>query len=164
MKKLNVLFFFLVFTLFVFGQKPLKAVISVPSMGCEECEKIITDALYKKVDGLQAIDVKWKRKTVKVTYITDRIDLGNLKLMIAQLGFDADEEKADEAIMARLPKCCQRVVVKPVVVVAPPEPSKPIPLPIKPPVTNSKVVGKPKDTIATKGSKPVPKTTIKKKG
>ncbi len=164
MKKINMFVCLMLFYTFSFAQKPLKAVISVPAMGCEECEKVLTDALFKKVDGLLALDVKWKRKTVKVTYLTDRIDLGNLKLMIAQLGFDADEEKADEAIMARLPKCCQRVVVKPVAVAPPSPPVKAPQLPLKNPATNPKGSTKSKDTVAIKTAKPTLKTPVKKKG
>ncbi len=159
-KKLIFLMIMLFTVFFATAQKPIKATIKVPSLGCEECEAIIENALWKRVDGIAFIDAKWKSKIVKVTYIPDRVDLANIVIRIAELGFDADDEKADEAFMKRLPKCCQRVEAPktaPTPVVAPPVAPAPAPKPVPP--------TKAKDSVAKKAA--APKTTkpvIKKKG
>jgi copper chaperone CopZ len=160
MKKLIFLMMMVFAVVLATAQKPIKATIKVPSLGCEECEAIIENALWKRIDGITFIDAKWKSKIVKVTYIPDRVDLANIIIRIAELGFDADDEKADEAFMKRLPKCCQRVEAPkttPAPAVAPPIPPPPPPKPVAP--------TKAKDTVAKKST--VPKTTkpvAKKKG
>jgi copper chaperone CopZ len=160
MKKLIFLMMMVFMVILATAQKPVKATIKVPGLGCEECEAIIENALWKRVDGIAAIDAKWKSKIVKVTYIPDRVDLANIVIRIAELGFDADDEKADEAFMKRLPKCCQRVEVPkttPTPVAAPPATPPLTPKPVAPIKTKDSVA---KKTTAPKTTKPV----AKKKG
>lgn len=114
---------------FATAQRPIRIEIKVPQMNCEECEAIIENALWKRVDGIVEIDAKWRAKKVVIKYIEDRIDSANIKLRIAELGFDASDEMADEEKMKRLPKCCQKLV-KPAVV-QPASPMPPTP-PVKP--------------------------------
>lgn len=149
------------------AQKASKIEVKVPSLNCVECEQIIIDRLYKRVDGIVAVDVKWKRKSVKLSYLPDRIDPGNIRLQIAEIGFDADEEKADDKDMMKLPACCRRVALP----VAPPKPSMPLPaLPQKAVIIPTNNNTKPTPTkqgstvpVSNIIAKPQTKTTIKKR-
>jgi copper chaperone CopZ len=113
-----------------FAQKSVKGTIRVPGVSCEECAAIIQNALWKRVDGLTAIEVRWKSKTVNVSYVPDRVDLDDISSYIRDLGFDTDDEKGDSVFMKRLPACCRRVEVgKPktqVVAVTPVTPVVPV--------------------------------------
>lgn len=170
MKKISILWIALACVLQVNAQRPIRFEVKVPSMNCEECEAIIENALWKRVDGITEIDAKWRAKKVVIKYVPDRIDSVNIKLLIAGLGFDASDEKAEEAPMTRLPKCCQRVVVaKPVEPIKPTppipapapkatEPTKPVsPVNPKTPTTTKPTVVKPS---TGQGSKPVAKPVV----
>lgn len=86
----------------------LSATIQTPTVHCESCKKRIEDEL-KRVDGVQKAVVDFKRKTTKVTYITDRTNIENIKTTIANTGYDADDVKADPDAFNRLPKACRVV-------------------------------------------------------
>jgi len=111
MKKLTLfLSAFLVFTTIALGQvkKPVQTVtIQTPTINCEDCKKRIEDDL-KRVDGVQKIVVDYKRKTAKVTFITDRTNIEYIKTAIANIGYDADDVKANPESYNRLPKACKK--------------------------------------------------------
>jgi periplasmic mercuric ion binding protein len=131
----------------------VKAVIKLPTMNpkCEKAKETIENALWKRVDGIAAIDVRVKQKICKVTYVPDRIDLDNIRIRIAELGFDADGEKADPEAAKKLMGDCMPIA--PPAVAAPPPPPPPPPPLVD---TSRKVIAKP-------APKPV-KAPPKKKG
>jgi hypothetical protein len=51
---------------------------------------------------------KWDKTTkiLKVAYITPKITVDSLMQRIAAIGHDTDKFKADDAVYAKLPKCC----------------------------------------------------------
>lgn len=111
MKKLTLfLSAFLAISAIGFSQakKPVQtATIQVPTVNCEDCKKRIEDDL-KRVDGVQKIVVDFKRKTAKVTFITDRTNIEYIKTAIANIGYDADDVKANPEAYNRLPKTCKK--------------------------------------------------------
>lgn len=123
----------------VLAQKPQKATINVPGMKCEACENIIMQALYPKIDGITQVIIKWKSKTVKVTYLPDRIDLGNIKNLIALQGFQADEEEQDVEYMKKLPACCQLPYVPKIIAEPNPVPNHTVAKPVAPIVNKSNI-------------------------
>ena len=111
MKKLT-LFLFASLALSVVGSAQIKkavqtVTIQTPTVQCENCKKRIEDDL-KRVDGVQKIVVDYKRKTAKVTFITDRTNIEYIKTAIANNGYDADDVKANPEAYARLPKTCKK--------------------------------------------------------
>lgn len=98
--------------------KAQKFTIKLPTIACESCKSTIENSCWKQVDGLLAIDVRVKQKYAKVTLLTDRTSLDNLRLYIADLGYDADEEKADPEAIKKLTKECRAHLL------APPPPAK----------------------------------------
>jgi periplasmic mercuric ion binding protein len=89
------------------GQKAQKATIKLPTVSCEQCKATIENSVWKQVEGVQFIEVKVKQKYAKVTFLPDRISLDNLRLYIADLGYQADEEAPDPEAMKLLPKVCK---------------------------------------------------------
>lgn len=82
-----------------------KAIISTPGMYTEECKAKIEQSLFKQY-GIVAYKADLKKKNVTVTWLTDRTDIEQIKTMIANVGFDADDVTAEETVFKRLsPEC-----------------------------------------------------------
>jgi mercuric ion binding protein len=90
-----------------FGQTVKTAVIKVPTVQCQECKERIENAVGHE-DGIQKIVVDFKRKTAKVTYLTDRINIETIRTDIANAGYDADDVTAEPDAYKRLPTCCKK--------------------------------------------------------
>jgi mercuric ion binding protein len=82
-------------------------VIKTPTVQCESCKARIEQYLSHE-EGITAVDVNYKKKTTTVTYITDRTNVENIKAAIADVGYDADDVKADADAYKRLPSCCKK--------------------------------------------------------
>lgn len=74
---------------------------------CESCGGKILKDLYN-VEGVKTTDVDPKANTIKVVYDTRKITVEQIRTKISQLGFDADEVKADPAAVAKLDDCCKK--------------------------------------------------------
>lgn len=83
-----------------------KATISTPGIQCEMCKKKIETYLMRQ-DGIKAVKVDVKKKVVGVQWITDRTNIENIKTMIANLGYDADDVTREESAYKKLPPCCK---------------------------------------------------------
>ena len=115
------LFFALAFTIQgvqAQSAKAQKATIKLPTIMCEKCKSTIENSVWKQVEGVQFIDVKLKQKYAKVSFLPDRISLDNLRLFIADLGYQADDEQPDPEAIKLLSKECKAHLL------APPPPGK----------------------------------------
>ena len=92
-----------------FGQtKALQtARIKTPNVLCEECKKRLTSYL-DRYDGIQYLNINFRKGEVMVKYLTDRIDIEQIKTAIANMGYDADDVTANEDAYKRLPKSCKK--------------------------------------------------------
>ena len=93
-----------------FGQAKkaiLTETIKTPTLQCEDCKKRVEEYL-KREPGVTKAIADFKRKTVKVTFYTNRTNIENIKTAIANAGFDADDVTANEDAYKRLPSCCKR--------------------------------------------------------
>ncbi|MFT3824094.1 MAG: cation transporter [Chitinophagaceae bacterium] len=81
--------------------------IKTPTVQCEDCKKRIEEYL-KREDGVQKVNVDYKKKEAKVTYVAERTNPENIKAAIANAGYDADDVTADPEAYKKLPKCCQK--------------------------------------------------------
>ena len=52
--------------------------------------------------------VNWRRKETTVKYLTERINIDEIKTAIANAGYDADDVPANEDSYKRLPKTCKK--------------------------------------------------------
>ncbi len=93
------------------GQAQTKAVltatIKTPNALCENCKKRI-EAYLKPYDGIMEVNVNFRKAETKVKYITDRINIEEIKAYIANCGYDADDVLAAEDAYKNLPKSCKK--------------------------------------------------------
>ncbi|MFN8290763.1 MAG: heavy-metal-associated domain-containing protein [Chitinophagaceae bacterium] len=88
--------------------KPVEtATIKTPNALCENCKKRI-ESYVKPYDGIISIDVNYRKGETKVKYITDRINIEEIKAYIANCGYDADDVPASPDAYNRLPKTCKK--------------------------------------------------------
>lgn len=85
----------------------LTAIIKTPNALCENCKKRI-EGYVKPYDGVLEIMVNYRKAETKVKYITDRINIEEIKAYIANCGYDADNVPAAEDAYKRLPKSCKK--------------------------------------------------------
>ena len=112
MKNLSLLILSLGISVFAMSQVVKKggveiATIKTPTVQCEECKKRI-ESYVSREEGVQKVDVDYKRKVTKVTYVTDRTNLENVKTAIANIGYDADDVTAEPSAYKKLPTCCKK--------------------------------------------------------
>jgi len=81
--------------------------IKTPTVQCESCKKRIEDNLIRQ-EGITKVNVDYKKKVTKVTFVTDRTNIENIKTEIANIGYDADDVGANAESYERLPKCCKK--------------------------------------------------------
>lgn len=111
MKKLQLLILLLVgVTTATLGQsQPIKqtAVIKTPTMQCDACKTLVENYLAHE-DGILKVNADIRKKTVTVTYRSDRTNLNVIQTDIANCGFDADSVTAEPDSYKRLPPCCKK--------------------------------------------------------
>jgi copper chaperone CopZ len=88
-------------------KKNLTATIKTPTVQCEKCKARIENYMSHE-DGIVKINVDYKKKITTVTYISDRTNIENIKAMIANVGYDADDVTAEPDAYKRLPSCCKK--------------------------------------------------------
>ena len=81
--------------------------IKTPTVGCEEC-KTRLETYLKRYDGVSFINVNWRKKETTVKYLTDRINIEEIKTAIANAGYDADDVPANPESYKRLPQTCKK--------------------------------------------------------
>lgn len=100
------LFILLFLTGLTFGQKKIEEVVIQTSAQCGDCKELIEDKLnYTK--GVLFAELDLESKKVTVRYKTKSISLQEIKLAIASVGYSADDVKAKEEDVLKLPICCQ---------------------------------------------------------
>jgi len=110
MKKLQFIVLFLIgFASVSMAQQKsvLTATIKTPTVQCQECKERIEKYLSHE-EGIQKVNVDYKKKTATVTYLTDRTNVENIKALIANVGYDADDVTAEPDAYKRLPTCCKK--------------------------------------------------------
>ena len=83
-----------------------KAIIKTPTVQCEVCADKVTFFISHQ-EGVTSVNVNIRKRTTTVTWLTDRTTLENIKVGIANLGYDADDIEAEEYAFKRLPKDCK---------------------------------------------------------
>lgn len=90
-----------------------KAMISTPGVQCESCKTRIENHLTHEY-GVASVRADYRKHSVAVAWYTDRTNIENIKTVIANMGYDADDVSAGPDAQKRLPKSCQHIAtVKP---------------------------------------------------
>ena len=109
MKKYLILAFAFTFSVSAFSQtKPLlNAVIKTPNALCQLCKDRI-ETYLKRYDGIVEVNVNYRKGETTVKYLTDRINIEEIKTAIANDGYDADDVTANPDSYNRLPRSCKK--------------------------------------------------------
>jgi copper chaperone CopZ len=104
---LSLLFVALGMTTFAQKNAPkMETIVIQTSAECNECKERIEGKLnYVKGVKFAELDVDSKKLTVKFKPAT--ITLAEIKKIVSDLGYDADEVKANPEEYAKLPACCK---------------------------------------------------------
>ena len=112
MKNIFLLTFFIVLSLTSFSQKKPKVqteFISTSSQ-CDACKERIEGKLnYTK--GIKSAELDIETNKIEVKFSAKKITLLEIKQILNQLGYDANESKAKKEDVEKLPKCCQPKVM-----------------------------------------------------
>ena len=96
------------FSAFSFAQEKISTeVINTPSVQCGMCKSKIEKNL-KKIDGISAVSVDYKKKTTTVSWFTDKTNVENIRMAISNSGYDADGVLANAEAYDNLADCCKK--------------------------------------------------------
>lgn len=76
------------------------------SAECENCKERI-EAMLNYTKGVKFAELEVATKKLVVKFNLDKITLPEIKQKLSELGYDADEIKANESAQKKLPLCCQ---------------------------------------------------------
>ena len=103
--KSTLIIFALAFIGIAYGQET-KTIEIKTSAECGMCKKRIEEALnYTK--GVKYAELDISNKVVTVKYNSGKTTAKEIRKKIAQTGYDADDMKAVESSVAKLPACCK---------------------------------------------------------
>jgi mercuric ion binding protein len=105
MKNMLVMVFAL-FTLTSFSQKKIEQIIIQTSAECGSCKERLEGKLnYTKGIKFADLDIPSKKLTVK--FKTNKISEEEILKIVSDLGYDADNLKANPKAYEALPQCCK---------------------------------------------------------
>ena len=81
--------------------------IKTPTVQCDMCKDRIEKYMIRE-DGVQKVNVDYKKGVTKITYVSERTNVENIKTAIANIGYDADDITANEDSYKELPNCCKK--------------------------------------------------------
>lgn len=86
---------------------PVKKVVQIKtSSQCGDCKERIESKLnYEK--GVVYAELDLETKKVEVKFNQKQTSIDKIRQAIAEIGYNADDVKADVAAQSALPKCCQ---------------------------------------------------------
>lgn len=88
-----------------FGEKPKEVIIKTNSE-CGMCKSRIEEKLnYTK--GIVYCELDIPSKNLTVRYKESKINLASIKSILSELGYDADDVKANPESQKKLPACCK---------------------------------------------------------
>lgn len=109
MKNVIMIVFAVMFVQFANAQEKkakYETVVIQTSAECGDCEERIANMLnYTKGVKFSELDIESKKLTVK--FQPAKISLETIKQKLVELGYDADEMKANPEAQQKLPSCCQ---------------------------------------------------------
>lgn len=88
------------------GQSSKKIISIQTNAQCGECKERIEEEL-NYTGGITYAELNLDTKIVEVKYNSSKISADEVKKVISDLGYNADEVKADTQAQSALPKCCQ---------------------------------------------------------
>jgi copper chaperone CopZ len=81
--------------------------IKIPQAQCSQCKSRL-EYQVKRLDGVLEILVNYRKGEARVKFLTDRTDIEQIKTMISNTGYDADDVIANPDAYNRLPLSCKK--------------------------------------------------------
>jgi mercuric ion binding protein len=104
--KVLVIFLSLLFVGYSFSQEKKPTVTIKTNSECGDCKDRIEGKLnYTK--GIVFAELDYKTKLLTVKYNSKKITLDQIRKIVSEIGYDADDVKAVESAQKALPLCCQ---------------------------------------------------------
>ncbi|MFT3794787.1 cation transporter [Flavobacterium sp.] len=96
-----------------FAQKKTEKAVIQTALYCDHCKACETcGQLFQKnmlkIKGVKMYELDEKAMTITVYYDPKKTNLETIKTGISQLGFDADDFKADALAYEKLDGCCKK--------------------------------------------------------
>jgi len=80
--------------------------IKLPTVQCGTCKMNLTKA-FKKVDGINSVDISIDNKLVKVNYDKAKTDVNKIEGAIVMAGYQANDKPSNKEAYDKLPDCCK---------------------------------------------------------
>ena len=77
------------------------------SLQCEMCSQNIFNGL-SSIKGVKNIKINLEEQIIEVKYNSKKIDVNKIEESITNIGYDANDKKANMEIYSNLPYCCQK--------------------------------------------------------
>tara|TARA_B100000900_G_scaffold66650_1_gene51870 strand:+ start:2751 stop:3095 length:345 start_codon:yes stop_codon:yes gene_type:complete len=106
--KIRIVTLIMFFSIFFIGcnNASEEMVINTPTIQCGMCQKIIEVGLAK-ADGVSNPRVDLKTKKTKLTFDPEKINKKSIEKLVSELGYQANNLKANPDSYADLPACCK---------------------------------------------------------
>jgi copper chaperone CopZ len=88
------------------GENTQTATISVKSMGCDNCVKIVRKAIFT-LNGITDVEANLEKKLVYVKYLPKYTNIQSIEIVITRAGYDANDRPRDSLAFMDLPERCQ---------------------------------------------------------
>lgn len=109
MRYIHLLFFFFCVQLCFAQLKPaVTATVKIPQALCIQCKNRL-EYQVKRLDGVVEFVVNYRKGEARLKFLTDRTDIEQIKTMISNTGYDADDVLANADAYKRLPISCKKV-------------------------------------------------------
>lgn len=107
MKNLILVMFLLSSTITLAQDKKGTELVKIQtSAECDEC-KVRLEEVLNYTKGVKYSNLDVASKVLEIKYLPSKISLEKIKQMISELGYDADEVKANPTAYEALPACCK---------------------------------------------------------
>lgn len=84
----------------------METVVIQTSAECGDCKERLEE-MFNYTKGVKFAELNLEDKKITVKYQTSKITLTEIKQKIVDLGYDADDMKANKVAQKKLPACCQ---------------------------------------------------------
>lgn len=81
--------------------------VKIPQALCIQCKNRL-EYQVKRLDGVVEFLVNYRKGDARLKFLTDRTDIEQVKTMISNTGYDADDIEANPDAYKRLPISCKK--------------------------------------------------------
>lgn len=91
----------------IYGQDSKFAEVKIQtSAECGTCKDLMENKL-NYISGIKYAELNLADKKLHIKYKTKKISLDEIRTIISELGYEADDVSAVESAVVKLPQCCQ---------------------------------------------------------